>query len=277
MYRITLALHTSDSGPLICKKKLVNSVEVFKLCVLDSLVSWLFLSPSLSHRFGEEVLIFCLRVLPLRCLFVKVNLMHNLAKGVPVIKHQDQICESCMVGKQMKKSFSKKATYRASNILEMVHGDIYRLPSAQAGNSYILVLIDDCSSPIHLFEILVHVANSECEDDEYESDVTPIPEPRNYNEANLKPQWLESMKTELDYIVKNNTWKLFSLPKGVLPISDSRHNVDIDDVQSTIGQVFYLCTSTITWYSQKQTTLALSSCEAEFMAARVKQFVLRSY
>ena len=76
--------------------------------------------------------------------FGAVNLMHKLAKGVPVIKHQDQICESCMVGKQTKKSFSKKATYRASKLLEMVYGDICGPinPPTQAGNSYILVLID---------------------------------------------------------------------------------------------------------------------------------------
>ncbi|GJS02691.1 zinc finger, CCHC-type containing protein [Tanacetum coccineum] len=72
--------------------------------------------------------------------------MHKLVKGVPVIKHQDQACESCMVGKQTKKSFSKKETYRASQILEMVHGDICGPinPLTQEGNSYILVLIDDC-------------------------------------------------------------------------------------------------------------------------------------
>ncbi|GKA02275.1 uncharacterized mitochondrial protein-like protein [Tanacetum coccineum] len=43
--------------------------------------------------------------------------------------------------------------------------------------------------------------------------------------------------------------------------------VDIDDGRSTTGHVFYLGTSPITWCSQKQTTVALSSCEAEFMAA----------
>ncbi|GKA21855.1 hypothetical protein Tco_0707817 [Tanacetum coccineum] len=47
----------------------------------------------------------------------------------------------------------------------------------------------------------------------------------------------------------------------------SSHNVDIDDGRSTTGHVFYLGTSPITWCSQKQTTVALSSCEAEFMAA----------
>ncbi|GKE97453.1 zinc finger, CCHC-type containing protein [Tanacetum coccineum] len=52
------------------------------------------------------------------------NLMYKLAKRVPVIKHQDQVCESCMVEKKMKKSFSKKATYRDSRILDMIYGDI---------------------------------------------------------------------------------------------------------------------------------------------------------
>ncbi|GJU00576.1 uncharacterized mitochondrial protein-like protein [Tanacetum coccineum] len=41
---------------------------------------------------------------------------------------------------------------------------------------------------------------------------------------------------------------------------------DTDDGRSTTGHVFYLGTSPITWCSQKQTTVALSSCEAEFNA-----------
>ncbi|GJY63714.1 hypothetical protein Tco_0465174 [Tanacetum coccineum] len=49
--------------------------------------------------------------------------------------------------------------------------------------------------------------------------------------------------------------------------SDSSHNVDVDDGRSTTGHVFYLGTSPITWCLQKQTTMALSSCEVEFMAA----------
>nr|GEW07361.1 uncharacterized mitochondrial protein AtMg00810-like [Tanacetum cinerariifolium] len=213
-------------------------------------------------------------------------------------------------------------------------------------------------------------------------------EPRNYNEAKSKLQWLKAMKTELELIVKNNTLKLVPLPKGVVPIglqwlfkikrnadgisldcinkfkrrmasqfemsdlagmedcnatsfpmekdlklskiedepeveatnidltysvgvvsrymqslrksharvikqilrylkgttsfgikynhsndikmvrySDSSHNLDIDDGQSTTRHVFYLGTSPITRCSQKQTIVALSLCEAEFMAA----------
>lgn len=49
--------------------------------------------------------------------------------------------------------------------------------------------------------------------------------------------------------------------------SDSSHNIDEDDGRSTTGHIFYLNQCPISWYSQKQETMALSSCEAEFMAA----------
>ena len=49
--------------------------------------------------------------------------------------------------------------------------------------------------------------------------------------------------------------------------SDSSHNIDEDDGRSTTSYVFYLDNCPISWCSQKQDTVALSSCEAEFMAA----------
>lgn len=48
--------------------------------------------------------------------------------------------------------------------------------------------------------------------------------------------------------------------------SDSSHNVDPDDGRSTTGHIFYSGESPITWCSQKKDTVALSSCETEFMA-----------
>lgn len=48
--------------------------------------------------------------------------------------------------------------------------------------------------------------------------------------------------------------------------SDSSYNVDPDDGKSTTGHIFYLNGSPISWCSQKQEIVALSSCEAEFMA-----------
>ena len=53
----------------------------------------------------------------------------------------------------------------------------------------------------------------------------------------------------------------------VVGFSDSSHNVDEDDGKSTTGHVFYLDASPITWCSTKKEIVALSSCEAEFMAA----------
>lgn len=49
--------------------------------------------------------------------------------------------------------------------------------------------------------------------------------------------------------------------------SDSDLAGCVDDRKSTGGMVFYLDENLITWVSQKQRCVALSSCEAEFMAA----------
>lgn len=49
--------------------------------------------------------------------------------------------------------------------------------------------------------------------------------------------------------------------------SDSDLAGNVEDRKSTGGMAFYLDESLITWVSQKQRCVALSSCEAEFMAA----------
>ncbi|KAI3435142.1 RRM domain-containing protein [Psidium guajava] len=49
--------------------------------------------------------------------------------------------------------------------------------------------------------------------------------------------------------------------------SDSNLAGDHDDRKSTGGMAFYVNENLVTWASQKQKTMALSSCEAEFMAA----------
>lgn len=49
--------------------------------------------------------------------------------------------------------------------------------------------------------------------------------------------------------------------------SDSDFAGHIEDMRSTGGMVFYLKESLITWVSQKQRCVGLSSCETEFMAA----------
>ncbi|KAM0001541.1 putative RNA-directed DNA polymerase [Helianthus debilis subsp. tardiflorus] len=53
----------------------------------------------------------------------------------------------------------------------------------------------------------------------------------------------------------------------LLGYSDSSFGTDLVDRRGTTGTVFYLSNNLITWSSQKQRTVALSSCEAEFMVA----------
>jgi hypothetical protein len=49
--------------------------------------------------------------------------------------------------------------------------------------------------------------------------------------------------------------------------SDADHAGDIDERKSTTGMVFLLRGSAVSWQSQKQKAIAISSCEAEYMAA----------
>jgi ABC-type molybdate transport system substrate-binding protein len=49
--------------------------------------------------------------------------------------------------------------------------------------------------------------------------------------------------------------------------SDSDHGGDTVERRSTGGMAFYLNENLLTWCSQKQKTVSLSSCESEFMAA----------
>ncbi|KAG8641013.1 hypothetical protein MANES_13G092690v8 [Manihot esculenta] len=49
--------------------------------------------------------------------------------------------------------------------------------------------------------------------------------------------------------------------------SDSDMAGDIDDRKSTTGVIYFLGNNPITWVSQKQKIVALSSCEAEYIAA----------
>jgi hypothetical protein len=49
--------------------------------------------------------------------------------------------------------------------------------------------------------------------------------------------------------------------------SDSDHAGDVGDRKSTSGQVFFLNENLVSWTSQKQKVVAISSCEAEYVAA----------
>ncbi|GJR33098.1 uncharacterized mitochondrial protein-like protein [Tanacetum coccineum] len=111
-------------------------------------------------------------------------------------------------------------------------------------NAIVHAKVNNVHCLITVHETPFHVTSPKGDEDEYENDVTPIlvrrstrnkvlptrlvdyqlnvhelmltldEEPRNYNEAKLNPKWLKAMKTKLESIVKNNTWKLVPLPKA---------------------------------------------------------------
>jgi hypothetical protein len=53
----------------------------------------------------------------------------------------------------------------------------------------------------------------------------------------------------------------------LLGFSDSDHDGDVEDSQSTSGILFYLGQSPISWQSQKQKSMSLSSYEVEYMVS----------
>nr|GEW42699.1 ribonuclease H-like domain, reverse transcriptase, RNA-dependent DNA polymerase [Tanacetum cinerariifolium] len=55
----------------------------------------------------------------------------------------------------------------------------------------------------------------------------------------------------------------------LLGYSDSSYGINIKGGKGTTGIMFYFGNSPISWSSQKQPTVALSSCESEFMAATI--------
>jgi hypothetical protein len=53
----------------------------------------------------------------------------------------------------------------------------------------------------------------------------------------------------------------------LLGYNDSDHGGDVEDSKRTSGILFYLGRSPITWQSHKQKSVALSSCEAEYITS----------
>ncbi|XP_020253973.1 uncharacterized protein LOC109831045 [Asparagus officinalis] len=87
-----------------------------------------------------------------------------------------------------------------------------------------------------------------------------------------RPQssYLQVVKQILRYVKGSINFGLCYTRGGdenLVGYSDSNLAGDVDDRKSTSGLAFYFCGNVISWASQKQKSVALSSCEAEFMAA----------
>ena len=70
-----------------------------------------------------------------------------MVRGLPSIKHPNQLCEGCLIGKQSRKSFPKEASTRVTKPLQLVHTDVCGpiKPSSLGKSNYFLLFIDDFS------------------------------------------------------------------------------------------------------------------------------------
>ncbi|WVZ94772.1 hypothetical protein U9M48_040631 [Paspalum notatum var. saurae] len=71
----------------------------------------------------------------------------EMVRGLPQIEHVDQVCDSCLAGKQRRLAFPTEAKYRASHKLKLVHGDLCGpvIPTTPSGNKLFFLLVDDLS------------------------------------------------------------------------------------------------------------------------------------
>lgn len=76
---------------------------------------------------------------------MKTMINKEIVTGIPDIDVEKEMCASCLLGKQTRQSFPKATLYRASQALELVHGDLCGpiSPSTAAKSRYVFVLIDD--------------------------------------------------------------------------------------------------------------------------------------
>ena len=78
---------------------------------------------------------------------LKLLKQKDMVKGLSEIHIEVDTCESCIIGKQHRKSFPKEVSWRASVLLELIHTNICRpMKTPSLGNRrYLLILIDDFS------------------------------------------------------------------------------------------------------------------------------------
>nr|GEX99854.1 ribonuclease H-like domain, reverse transcriptase, RNA-dependent DNA polymerase [Tanacetum cinerariifolium] len=85
-----------------------------------------------------------------------------------------------------------------------------------------------------------------------------------------KEQHMKAIKQVLHYVKGTKDYGITYKHKGenkIQGLSDSSYGVNTQEGKGTTGIIFYYGDSPISWSTQKQAIVALSSCESEFIAA----------
>nr|GEZ13469.1 ribonuclease H-like domain, reverse transcriptase, RNA-dependent DNA polymerase [Tanacetum cinerariifolium] len=87
-----------------------------------------------------------------------------------------------------------------------------------------------------------------------------------------REQHMKAIRQVLRYVKGTKDYKITYKHNGgnkIHGFSDSSYEVNTQEGKGTTGIIFYYGESPISWSTQKQATVALSSCESEFIAATV--------
>jgi transposase InsO family protein len=78
---------------------------------------------------------------------VRMLVEKEMAGGLPLIKHLDQVWHFCLSAKQTRTSFPKCSRWRSDEPLELIHVDLCGpiTPKTIGGNKYFMLLVDDCT------------------------------------------------------------------------------------------------------------------------------------
>lgn len=86
---------------------------------------------------------------------MKMLMDKEMATGVPMIKHPNQLCKNCLVTKQARHPFPGAAGYREKKPLGLLHADLCGpiSPPTPAGNNYFMLIVDDFSRWMWIYVI----------------------------------------------------------------------------------------------------------------------------
>nr|GEX36368.1 copia protein [Tanacetum cinerariifolium] len=175
----------------------------------------------------------------------------ELVKNLPKLKFDQHFCDACEIGKQAHASHKAKNVVSTTRCLELLHMDLFS-PSAiwsYGENRYTLVIVDDYSRPDIMFSVCLCASFQEA--------------PKTFH--------LKAVKRIFRYI-KGTAHLGLWYPKGTgietVVYADSDHAGDYVDRKITSGIYTFVGCCLTSWFSKKQTGLAISTTKAEYVSVR---------